>query len=422
MGTRAMVRSLAVALILLAPGLRAQSNTGAGGGGSGSDAGIFDSKSFENAVKESQAQEKKNALSYLVGGSFLSDTQAVSSTAFDGYTTAGSLSGKAFAKVTVPTYGQLYLSYDVQHTIFQGAGGSMTAAPIGSDLFSNSYELSEFFYDFDIAKRLYLRLGNQLVAWGPSNVWTPVDFINSRKASSLETIDLRTGKPGIKLFLPFRSWDVTLFSDFSGSIQGGAVTDITKTTNVALRTAVTVGDFEIGVSGYVGESTQTRYGFDFSGDLLGAVVYGELALLVPSGGYDSGYAGSMGFSRSFGDLKRWSAQAEFFYQSGGTNSISDYPVMIASGGFVPLYVGRGYGYAAITKRQLGASFLDVTASGLSNLSDGSYLAKLASAFSIPGIVPFTLSLSYSGGGAGKEFTYFTGNDGLTMDLQILVQF
>ena len=389
---------------------------------SGSDASIFNAQAFDNTVKKSQAQEKKDALSYMVGGSFLADLSAGTSTAFDGYSASGGFSGKAFAKVTVPRYGQLYLSYDLQHTLLQGAGGSTSATPVGSDLFTNNLALSEFFYDFDLAKKLFVRVGNQLVAWGPSNVWTPVDFINSERASSLQSIDLRRGKPGVKLFIPFTSWDVTAFTDFSNSIQNGAVTDLAKTTNIAIRTAVTVGGFELGLSTYLGESIQNRYGFDFSGNLLGNAVYSELALLFPYDSYSWSYASSVGFSRSVGELKRWSLRGEFFYNSKGTDATSDYPSMVAANTFVPLYVGKVYGYASVSKSQFLASFLDLTLSGIGNFSDGSYQAKVSSKFSIPNIVPFTLSVSYNGGGANKEFTYFSGNNSLGLDLQVLAQF
>lgn len=386
------------------------------------EADIFDTSAFDNTVKQSQTQEKKDALSYLVGGTLLVDAQVGTPSSFDGYSTNATFSGKAFAKLSIPTYGQLYLAYDLQHTLLQGAGGSQSATPFGSDLFSNTYSLSEFFFDFDLAKRLFVRVGNQLVAWGPSNVWTPVDFINTTKASSLQSIDLRQGKPGVKLFLPFPSWDVTLFTDFSRSIQDGMVGDIVESTNLAARLAATLGGFELGLSTYLGQGIQNRYGFDFSGSLLGAAIYGELALLFPYGSYDLSYSGSLGLSRSFGELKRWGTQAEFFYNSAGTDVISDYPTMIPTGSFVPLYVGKTYGYAAITKQQFLASFFDLTLSGISNFSDGSYRGKIGAKFSIPGVVPFTTSLSYAGGGADKELTYFSGNNALTLDLQVLVQF
>ncbi len=406
--------------ILLVSGLAAQSD--ASSASSQSDASIFDTSTFDSTVQKSQAQEKTDALSYLVGGTFLSDMSVGTTTLFDGYTAAGGFSGKVFGKVSVPSVGQLYLGYNFQHTLFQGAGGSMSAVPMGSGLLSNSYALSEFFFDFDIEKALFLRVGNQLIAWGPSYVWTPVDFINLQKASSLQTLDLRAGKPGIKLFLPFPSWDITVFTDFSNAIANGIVGDLSKTTNIAARTAFTLGGFEFGLSGYLGQFIQDRFGFDFSGNLFSFTVYGELATYVPYGNYDFNYAGSVGLSRTFGDLKRWSAQAEFFANSKGTDTVSNYPAMIASQSFVPLYVGKLYGYAAITRQQLFGQFLDLTLSGISNFSDGSYQAKLAAKFSIPRLVPFTASVSYNGGGSGKEFTYFSGNDALGLDLQILVQF
>lgn len=391
-------------------------------GGSPNDASIFNVSAFDNTVTKSQTQEKKHAFSYLVGGSLLFDASATASSSFDGYNAAGSFSGKAFAKATIPFYGQLYLAYNLQHTIFQGAAGSLSSVPVGSSLLANSYELSEFFFDFNIAKRLFVRVGNQLVAWGPSTVWTPVDFINTQKTSSLQTIDLRQGKPGIKFFLPYPSWDVTLFGDFSSSIENGVVGDLAKTTKLAGRLALTVGGFELGFSTYVGDSIQSRYGFDFSGNLLGNAVYGELALLFPYSSYEFSYAGSLGLSRSLGDLKRWTVRSEFFYNSLGTDATANYSAMLASQTFIPLYVGRVYGYGAITKQQFLASFLDLTLSGIGNFSDSSYQGKLAAAFSIPGLVPFTLSLAYNGGGAGREFTYFTGNSALTVDIQVLAQF
>jgi hypothetical protein len=53
------------------------------------------------------------------------------------------------------------------------------------------------YYSFDVAKAVFLRIGNQLISWGPSAIWTPVDFINIQRASPLSTLDLRVGKPGM---------------------------------------------------------------------------------------------------------------------------------------------------------------------------------------------------------------------------------
>ncbi|HUX51676.1 MAG TPA: hypothetical protein VMW73_12835 [Spirochaetia bacterium] len=398
-----------------------------------SDSSIFNIGTFDNTVNQSQKQEKKDSLSYLVGGTLLFDSTVQVPQGFSGYSTVGSFSGKLFGKITVPQYGQLYLSYDLSHSLFEGTGGSVPAGTgvtgslgavggAATDLFANQYALSEFFFDFDIAKTLFVRIGNQLVAWGPSFIWTPVDFINLQKSSSLQSLDLRVGKPGIKLFLPFSQADITLFADLSQTVRNGTVGNLADTARIAARGAATLGGFELGLSGYLGQGIQGRYGFDFSGRVLGTDVYGELGAGFAYDTYSFNYSYSLGFTRALGELKRWTLQGEFFYNSAGTADAGSYPAMLAAGSFTPLYVGNVYGYASLSKDKFIADFLKMTISGLLNASDLSYQASLKAAFSIPRLVPFAATLSFNGGGAGKELTYFSGNNALTLDLQVLVQF
>ncbi len=431
---------VSIVLVVMAAAAFAQSGADAsasGGSSNGtgnaatpvpSETEIFDSASFDSTVQKSTRDEKSDSLSFLAGGTLLFDSATTVPHDFSGYSTGGLFAGKLFGKVSVPQYGQLYLAYNLTHTIFAGAGGTTSPLVPGGmggsspDLFTNQYALSEFFLDFDVVKTLFVRIGNQLIAWGPSYVWTPVDFINLQRTSSLQSVDLRVGKPGIKLFLPFPSADITLFTDFSDTVTDGVVNDLAKTANIAIRAAVTAGGFEFGLSSYLGRSIQGRYGFDLTGRALGTNVYGELEAGFAYGGYDFAYAYSLGFARALGDLKRWTLSGEFFYNSAGTDDTGTYSALVAAGAFTPLYVGRIYGYAAISKDQFLASFLKMTLSGILNASDRSYRVKLASGFSIPALVPFTAAVAWNGGGTGKEFTYFTGDNALTLDLQILVQF
>ncbi|WP_455381062.1 hypothetical protein [Salinispira pacifica] len=427
----------ALVFITVLSSLHAQSSP-ADSGQVPSESDIFNTGTFDQTVQKSTEQEKKDSLSYLVGGTFLFDSSVTTPTDFGGYTSTGLFAGKLFGKVTVPRYGQLYLSYNLAHTLFAGSGGALSGATgtggsaagytgtgpstASGDLYSVYYSLSEFFFDFDIAKTLFVRVGNQLLAWGPSNVWTPVDFVNLERSSSLQSIDVRAGKPGVKFFLPFSSADITLFADLANTLNAGAPTDLAKTTNLALRGAAALGGFEFGLSSYLGQSIQNRYGFDFSGRALTVNLYGELAAAFAYGGYDFEYSYSLGFSRAFGELKHWTLQGEFFYNSAGTGDTGSYPAMVAAGTFSPLYVGQVYGYAALSKDQFLADFLKVTLSGLLDASDMSFQSKLRSDFTIPGFVPFSATLGFNGGGAGRALTYFSGNNALTLDLQVLVQF
>ena len=56
---------------------------------------------------------------------------------------------------------------------------------------------------------------NQLISWGPSQVWTPVDFVNLQRSNPFSSIDLRVGKPGLRLHLPMEGSDLFLFADLS---------------------------------------------------------------------------------------------------------------------------------------------------------------------------------------------------------------
>ncbi len=128
----------------------------AGGGASEQD--IFSAEAFDQSVAESRQQERASRLEYLVGGTFLYDNLALATASFDGYTAAGAFSGKAFVRLTVPSYGSLYLSYIFQHTLYQGDGGGLDtgASPaMGADLFENTYALSEFYLSFDLAEKVF---------------------------------------------------------------------------------------------------------------------------------------------------------------------------------------------------------------------------------------------------------------------------
>jgi hypothetical protein len=388
----------------------------------------FDTSSFDQSVQQSTARESASGPEILVGGFFLSDNSFSTTTDLEGYTLGGSLSGKAFAKITVPDYGALYIGYNVSHNLYQGVGGTLPAAarpflaaPAG-DLFGASYALSELYYSYDIARTVFLRLGNQLIAWGPSFVWTPIDFINLQRANPLSAVDRRAGKPGLRVHVPLGPGNVFLFGDFSGTVTAAGVQDPLKTANLAARVDLTVLGFELALTGYWGQSIQNRYGFDFSGRVLGFDVYGEAAAAFPYDSYALTYAGSVGFQRTLDELGYWSIQGEFFHDEAGTEDSAAYPLLAAGGKFIPFYVGKNYAYAGISRSHIMVDGVSAALSGFANLSDLSWLARLSATIDLPELVPFTFSVRYAGGGAGKEFTWFTGDGSLSANLQIRFEF
>jgi hypothetical protein len=390
----------------------------------------FDSAAFDQAVQQGEGQDSKAALETQFGGNFVMNASAATTADFDWYTAAGSFSGKAFVKVSVPDYGSAYLAYNFSKNLSQGAGGTL---PLGGgtasgDLFSASFALSEFYLGFDIAQAVFFRVGNQLLAWGPSFIWTPVDFVNLQRADPRASFDMRSGKPGVRATVPLGISNVFLFADLTGTVTPTGpgdsleVNDPLDTVNLAARWDITLLGFELALTGYVGSSIQGTYGFDFSGRVLGFDVYGELAMAFPYGSYDFSYASSLGLQRSFGELSYWSVACEFFVNSTGTDDTASYPGLFVAGDFIPFYVGKYYGYSALTRTHIGIDGIDATLAGFVNFSDQSYLLRLSTNISVPRLVPFTFGVSWAGGGADKEFTYFSGNNSLTADLRVSFDF
>jgi len=436
--TRIVVAFALACWTITAAGLRAQDASPPAGGsdpGSGtpalSEEDIFQSGAFDQAVQQSKQEEQQNKLEYLFGGVFLFTSTMESTAAFEGYTAFGGFSGKAFVRISVPSYGSLYLGYNFDHSLFQGQAGSVAFSVPGEDLFANTFALSEFYLSFDLAKVLFIRIGNQLIAWGPSVIWTPVDFINRERLEPLAAFDLRVGKPGIRFHLPMKSSNLFLFTDFSDTVvetpsgSGNyAVQDLFQKTNFGLRGDFTALGFEFGLSGYLGADVQNRLGFDLSGRVLATDVYGEAALALPSSSDDFSYASALGFQRTLGELKKWNLQGEFFYNSAGEKDNSDYATSLdfTTGGYVPFYVGQMYAYAGISKQDLIGTFLDGTLSGFINISDLSYTVNLKGSFDLPKMIPFSLSLGYSGGGEGKEFTVFSGDNALSLTARVSFEY
>ncbi|HTO23375.1 MAG TPA: hypothetical protein VMQ10_12950 [Spirochaetia bacterium] len=429
---RRLVAVLGAALAAAAPGplLAAQDAQG--------PADVFDSSAFDQAVQQGTQEDQKAKLETQFGGSLLYDTSLVTTTAFEGYGAAGSFSGKAFVKVTIPETASLYLAYNFSKNLYQGAAGTVPGATLGpagpvlsqpaGDLYGARYALAEFYAGMDIARVVFLRIGNQLLAWGPSIIWTPVDFVNLTHANPLSPLDLRVGKPGVRATVPLGISNLFVFADLSQTVTptgaGGAlvVNDPVRTSALAARWDLTVAGVELAVTGLTGFSEQSRAGFDFSGRLLGFDVYGEAAASIPTPSSSFTWAASGGLQRTLGELSYWSVAAELYYDSSGTSDLTTYPVRAAAQSFDPFYLGQWYTYASITRSHAGMDGVSVSLAGFADWSDGSFLAQVSTSVDVPRIPPFTVSVDWSGGGTGKAFTYLVGNNSLTLELQVKASF
>ncbi|GAB1482907.1 hypothetical protein MASR2M78_17230 [Treponema sp.] len=391
---------------------------GDGAGGTSEVSSVFDNFSI-NTQSEDIARTE-----YLVGGTVVARAGGTLLGGGDGYIVNSGASGKLFGKVSVPDYGALYIAYNIAHDFFQGADVEGQSPP-ASDPYEPRYALSELHYSFDIDKKVFIRLGNQLIAWGPSRIWTPVDFINLEKADAFSEIDARQGKPALRIHVPFRSSNIFLFTDFSEMSDNGSVGDPVERAKLGGRFDFTGGDFEFGASAYGGKESQVRFGLDASGRLLGMTVYGEGAYAPNYDDYSASFLASLGFSRSLGELKRWTLSSETFYNSRG-KSLKKYDAIsyqaLDADKKTPLYQGELYTYLALSADKLFSDYLSTTASALANFSELSYNIKLAESISLPRAVPFTVSLNYYGGPKNTEFTRFAGDGAVSLSLTSRLEF
>jgi hypothetical protein len=221
------------------------------------------------------------------------------------------------------------------------------------------------------------------------------------------------GKPGIRVTVQMGISNLFLFADMSGTVTSGTVNDPVRYTNLAAQWDLAVSAFELVVTGYTGFGIQSQAGFD---------VYGEIAAGVPIGSASFTWASSQGLQRTFGDLSYWSVAGEFYYNDSGTSDTAGYPALAAAQKFTPFYVGKVFSYAALARTHPLIDGVSATIAGLVDVSDLSFLSRLSTSINVPRVPPFTFSLSWAGGGANKAFTYITGNNSLTADLQVRVEF
>jgi hypothetical protein len=424
--TRGALRLVLVAALLatrVAPGpAYAQADPAAPGsaGAALDEDALFDLEAFDEGVAASLGSPESARTEYLVGGTARLNAASYFEPGKAGYLVSSYASAKLFAKVSVPERGSLYAAYLVSQALFEGASaGSAYSALPPRDPYAPSFALSELHYSFDLGKRLFVRLGNQLLAWGPSRIWSPVDFVNLEKEDAFAALDARVGKPGLRLHLPLPSSNLFAFFDFSGLAAGGALGDPWEEGRLGLRLDIAPGNAELALTAYGGRNSQVRLGADASGRVLGATVYGEAALAPAYGDYEYQLQASAGLSRNLGDLKRWTISVEAFYDSLGGDYTGTLPPPDRR---TPLYEGGLYAYASLQRRELLGDALDATLSALANLTDGSYRARLSGSFDLKGVPPLTLTASYAGGGELKEFTRYAGDNSLALELSTTLEF
>ncbi len=389
------------------------------------DADAFDTASFGQSLNKSARDETKNKLEYLKGVFFVGEASGNKTVEGGAQGADAKFYGKAFVKASKADVGALFLGYNFNYFLFASASGEPYRSLYRLQSPDPSFirtALSEFHLSFDVKKKVFVRAGTQLISWGATYFWTPEDFINRQKAMAevISVVDVRAGKPGLRIHVPVRSMNVVLFTDLSEVTAKGASGSMEDAAQ-AWRIDGTVGGVQLGTVGYYSRNSPQRLGFDATGKLFGTDIYAECALTFTDELRSApDVALCAGGAKLFGRERNWTGRMELFFNEGGYQDIA--LSSLPRGAFEPFYSGKYYCYGEITGTNLLGSVLAVSMFGYGNLGDGSFSTTLQATLDLPGVLPFTAFGRYAGGAGDREFTGMTGGPALGGGVRIRADF
>jgi hypothetical protein len=299
------------------------------------------------------------------------------------------------------------------------ATGSTAGSPSLSSLFTQptrgpTVTLDQMWLRFDIAHTVFVTAGKQHVRWGTGHFWAPTDFLHLRPRNPLDVFDARTGTTMLKLHLPVesRAWN------FYGYLltESNTSTPTLGSVAAATRAELVLGPAELGLGTVAQRSMKPKFAADLSFGIGDVDVYGELGLrsgneidrvrydstaaagaamdgdftqavdaLYPvyrSRGYKPQAVAGASYSRKYNDNDTFTVGGEYFYNALGYSSPTAYPGLVLphsvslndSANF--FYLGRQYA-ALYVSFPAPYSFDNhtFTLSTLGNLSDRSFITR-----------------------------------------------
>jgi hypothetical protein len=144
---------------------------------------------------------------------------------------------------------------------------------------STLFQLREFFIDGNMNKRVYLRLGKQVLQWGRCKLWNPTDLINVEKKLFIPKIGYREGTYGLKMHVPFGT-----VSNLYGFLDTKSLTS-GDSLAAALKFEFVVKSTEMAFSLWAKPNNNMVAGYDISTRILGFDIVGELSMAGAANSY-----------------------------------------------------------------------------------------------------------------------------------------
>jgi hypothetical protein len=234
-------------------------------------------------------------------------------------------------------------------------------------------QLIEIWLKLDIARRIFVTIGQQRILWGTTRLWNPVDFVNQSQRPLLNPFDGRGGVPMVKLHLPIESlgWNfylAGLLDDVTTLDKGGFVG----------RAEMVFSTIELGINGAYRKGLDPRVGLDLSAGIWDFELTAEAGLR-----FDERFKNHMALQVSAGLQYQFKVfdddtaiiGGEYFYNQQGVSNVN--PLELFDGTRQFFYAGKHYGALFATLPRPGR--LDdwtFTLSGIGNLSDQTFVGRL----------------------------------------------
>jgi hypothetical protein len=184
--------------------------------------------------------------------------------------------------ISMPNLLELYLDGRPSDRVRAYVRGRLSYDPTaGQPLFGGllppadevSADLVQFWLNFDIARVVYVTVGQLQVRWGASRIWNPTDVLNQTRRDPTAPFDQRVGIPALKLHFPVESlgWNFYLI---------GLMDDVTSIdkAGVAARAEFVVETAEIGLSTAYRNGIDPKLGLDWSIGVWDFDITGEVGL------------------------------------------------------------------------------------------------------------------------------------------------
>jgi hypothetical protein len=142
--------------------------------------------------------------------------------------------------------------------------------------------LRELFVDGNMKKKVFLRMGKQVLQWGRCSLWNPTDLINVEKKLFIQKIGYREGAYGIKMHIPFgTTYNLYGFLDTKNASSVDSLA-------LAGKFEFLLGGTEMAFSLWDKKSFHPVAGYDISTRLIGLDIAGELSVSPGANTYSLG--------------------------------------------------------------------------------------------------------------------------------------